>query len=232
MNKDEITNRKIHEYVSKNIDLYDPYEQSYLVDLTIEYIRKHKRNMPDTFRQVLEEIGYYDDCIEKSGYQAFINLIENEIGIDKNIVEVGGGVIPTLAHKISLKQNNGSITIYDPRLTNYHRENEKFVLKKEKFYRNTDVSDADLIIGFMPCEATQAIIESATDNNIDFMIALCEGGPHGDEFDYFEDEEEWLHAMLYLAERGVEDNDMGELKVLSFEKYNSPYPLIYNKRKQ
>ena len=84
----------------------------------------------------------------------------------------------------------------------------------------------------MPCEATQSIIENAVDKNKDFMIALCEGGPHGDEFDYFEDEKEWLKAMLYIAERGLEDNNMGDLKVLSFKKYNSPYPIIYNKRNQ
>lgn len=232
MNKDDIINRKIEAYLDQYMNCYDIYEQRYLEGLDLKYIRRYKHNIPDTFRQILEEIGYYEDCPEKSGYNAFIELLDEEFGIERNIIEVGGGEIPTLGHKISLRQNSGSITIYDPRLTDYYEENDRFVLKKEKFYRNTDVSNTDLLIGFMPCEATQSIIESATDNNIDFMIALCEGGPHGDEFDYFEDEEEWLHAMLYLAERGIEDNDMGELKVLSFEKYNTPYPLIYNKRKQ
>ena len=230
MNNEEILNRRLREYIEKNIDNYDIYEQSFLNNLKLEHVNRYKKNMPDVFRQILEEIGYYDDCLEKSGYEAFINLIEDVHGINKRITEVGGGVVPTLGHKISLRQNTGSITIYDPRLTNYHEENDKFVLKKEKFYRDTNVKNTDLLIGFMPCEATQSIIEAATDHNIDFMIALCEGGPHGDEFDYFESEDEWMNAMLYLAERGIEDNNMGELKVLSFKEYNSPYPLIYNKR--
>ena len=230
MNNEEILNRRLREYIEKNIDNYDIYEQSFLNNLKLEHVNRYKKNMPDVFRQILEEIGYYDDCLEKSGYEAFINLIEDVHGINKRITEVGGGVVPTLGHKISLRQNTGSITIYDPRLTNYHEENDKFVLKKEKFYRDTNVKNTDLLIGFMPCEATQSIIEAATDHNIDFMIALCEGDPHGDEFDYFESEDEWMNAMLYLAERGIEDNNMGELKVLSFKEYNSPYPLIYNKR--
>ena len=232
MNKDKIINRRIKEYVDKIIDYYDEYEQGYLNNLELKDIRRYKDNIPDVYRQILEEIGYYDDCIEKSGYNAFIEVLDNEFGLERNITEVGGGVIPTLAHKISLKQNTGTITIYDPRLSNYYKESESFILKKEKFRRNTDVNESDILIGFMPCEATQAILENAIDNNIDFMIALCEGGPHGDEYDYFEDTDEWLGAMLYLAERGLEDKDMGELQVVSFKDYNSPYPLIYNKRKQ
>lgn len=232
MNKDEIVNERIRQYVNKTYEYYDIYEKSFLKNLDMDLIRRYKDDMPDIARQVLEEIGYYDDKKEKSGYEAFITLLDREFGLNKNITEVGGGVVPTLGYKISLRQNGGSITIYDPRLIDYHQQHENFILKKEKFYRNTDTSNSDMLIGFMPCEATQAIIENATDNNIDFMIAMCEGGPHGDEFDYFDSIEEWISCMLYIAERKMEEQDMGELKVLSFKKYGSPYPLIYNKREQ
>ena len=232
MNKDEIMNRRIKEYLEKNMGYYDLFEQRYLKGLDMNYIRKYKHDMPDIFRQILEEIGYFDDCPELSGYKAFIDLLDNEFGLERNITEIAGGAIPTLAHKISLRQKKGTITVYDPRLTTYYDETERFILKREKFTRNTNVEGTDMLIGFMPCEATQAIIENATANNKDFMIALCEGGPHGDEYDFYEDAEEWLGAMLYLAERGMEKHDMGELKVIDFNRYNSPYPLIYNKRKQ
>ena len=232
MNREEIINKRIKEYLEKNIDLYDKYDQFFLECLDIKTIRNYKNNMPDLYRQVLEEIGYYDENTEKSGYNAFIKILDNEFGIDKNIIEIAGGVVPTLGHRIFLKQSSGTITIYDPRLSNYYKENNRFILKKEKFKRNTDTSKADILIGFMPCVATQAILENALDNKKDFLIAMCEGGPHGDEFDFYEDADEWTEAMLCLAERGLEKNDMGELKVLYFDKYNSPYPLIYNKRKQ
>ena len=232
MNKDEIINRRIKEYAKKYGHLYDKLEKIYLEKLNIEKARNYRREIPDITRQVLEELGYYKNNPEKSSYEYFINLIDKEFGLEKNIVEVAGGVVPTLGHKISLKQQKGTITIYDPRISNYYDETERFVLKKEMFKRSTKLEDKDLLVGFMPCEATQEIIENAIDNNIDFIIALCEGGPHGDEFDYFDSIEEWLHAMLCLAKRGIEDQNMGELKVLSFEKYTSPYPIIYNKRKQ
>ena len=232
MNKEEATNIKIKDYIDKNIHYYNELEQLYLNGLDIKTIRSYSDDLPDIYRQILEEIGYYDDCIEKSGYNAFINILDKEFDINQNIIEIGGGMIPTLAHKISLKQQKGSITIYDPRLSNYYKATKKFILKKEKFNKNTDITSSNILIGFMPCEATQTIIEKAINNNKDFLIALCEGGPHGDEFDYYEDEEEWLESMLYIAERGVKEKNMGELQVVSFKDYNSPYPLIYNKRKQ
>ena len=233
MNIDETINRRIREYVNKNKKYYDEYEQYFLEGLTIEVLRKYyKYELPDIARQVLEEIGYYKIVNEESGYDAFIDVIDKQFGLEKNIVEVGGGIIPTLAKRISLKQKKGTITIYDPRLSNYYTENDKFILKKEKFKRNTNVDNKDLLMGFMPCAAAQQIIENATDNNLDFIIALCEGGPHGDEFDYFESDEEWVGSMIYLAQRGVEEKNMGEVKKLSFKKYGNQYPVIYNNRKQ
>ena len=231
MNNDEIANRKIKEYLKNTIYMYDEFEQSFLRTLDMDAIRKYYDYIPDISKQILEEIENNEDKKEESSYEAFMYLLDKEFGIDKNIIEVGGGAVPTLGRKISLRQNKGSITIYDPRLTNYHKANDKFILKKELFHRNTDVTNADILIGFMPCEATQSIIENATDNNKDFMIAMCEGGPHGDEFDYYESIDEWLGSMLYLAERRIEEKEMDKLEVLSFEKYGHEYPLIYNKRK-
>ena len=82
----------------------------------------------------------------------------------------------------------------------------------------------------MPCEATYNIIDAASRNNVDFMIALCEGGPHGDIYDYFENDNEWLDTMIYMAERAVEDNSMGTIKKAYLKEYHNPYPIIYNKR--
>ena len=223
-------NERLKKYIENTREIYTKEEIEHLKRINIETIISKKRDLPDLYRQVLEEIGYYDLNESESGYNAFIEIIDKEFGIDKNIIEVGGGVVPTLAHKISLKQKAGNITIYDPRLSTYHKNTSNFILKKEKFINETDVSSADLIIGFMPCEATQTIIENATMNRKDFIIAMCEGGAHGDIYDYFESTEEWLNCMLYLAEREIKSNDMGELKVLSFKKYLSSYPIIYNKK--
>lgn len=183
----------------------------------------------DVVRQVFDELGFIDE--EDNIYSGFINIIEKEFGLDKNIVEVGGGVVPSLAKKIALKQNKGTITVYDPRLIEtLHQDIPNLILKKEKFTKETK-EQANLYIAFMPCEATQQVIETIGLNKQDFIIAACEGGPHGELFDYFESDEEWLHCMLWYARRTIENTELGELIVSNeLEKYNDPYPVFYNRR--
>ena len=150
----------------------------------------------------------------------------------ENIVEVGGGVVPSLAKRIALKQQKGTITVYDPRLIEtLHQDIPNLVLKKQKFTTETKEPQADLYIAFMPCEATQQIIGTVGENKQDFIIAACEGGPHGEMFDYFESDDEWLHCMLWYARRTIEKADLGELVISEeLEKYNDPYPVFYNRR--
>ena len=184
----------------------------------------------DVVRQVFDELGFIDE--QDNVYSGFINIIEKEFGLEKNIVEVGGGVVPSLATKIALKQKKGTITVYDPRLIEtLHQDIPNLVLKKELFTKETKDEKANLYIAFMPCEATQQIIETVGLNQQDFIIAACEGGPHGEMFDYFESDEEWLHSMLWYARRNVENAGLGELIVSNeLEKYNDPYPVFYNRR--
>ena len=88
-----------------------------------------------------------------------------------------------------------------------------------------------MIIGFMPCEATNLLIETACANNVDFMIALCEGGTR-EGYGWLEEDDEWIGFVKYCASRGLEDADLGTLEESSLEQYENPYPVIYNKRRK
>lgn len=188
-----------------------------------------KKLLTDVTRQVFTELGFIKD--EDNIYQAFIDIIKEEFGLERNIVEIGGGVVPSLAKKIALSQNKGTITVYDPRLINNMYSNiPNLKLKRQAVSTKTQIEQADLYVAFMPCEATQTIIDIAGKNKVDFIIAACEGGPHGDIYDYFEDEEEWLHSMIYHARRQIEYNDLGTLETKSLQKYNDPYPVFFNRR--
>ena len=83
----------------------------------------------------------------------------------------------------------------------------------------------------MPCEAADIMVERAIKERIDFMIALCEGGPHGDLIDYFESDEEWRNSLIIYANNRLEDDNQSSLKFKSLEKYHNPYPVIYYKYK-
>lgn len=187
----------------------------------------------ECIREIYDELGLIPD--NKNIYVGFSDIIEKEFGIEnKNIVEVGGGHIPRLAKRLEKKQINGKVTVYDPFLSKYEKSSSKLSLIRNKFDGNTKIpEETDLLIGLQPCAAAEKIIEVAFKYNIDFIIALCEGGPHGEWFDFYESDEEWLCSIITRAKRGVEENDMGNLVVeKSLVKYNDSYPVIYNKRKK
>ena len=161
----------------------------------------------------------------------FIKLLSEIYDIkNKKILEIGGGVLPRLGKRISTVLNTGKIVVYDPRLSHYEQSTDKMRLVKDKFIRGNNINDADLMIGLMPCEAAEVIIDAAIDNNVDFVLALCEGGFHGDEYDFYDSPEEWISSMVRYADREVEYRGMGKLKVKYLDKYGSPYPVIYNDR--
>ena len=226
INKNEY--EKIVKFVISNAEMFTDYERKYILDYVLRENTKDKM-IPDLIVEIYDKLGILKD--DENIYLGFIDLLRENFNYqERNIIEVGGGIIPGLARKIASNQTTGKIKVYDPRLSKAETNNEKLTLVREKFYSHTPIGNTNLLIGFMPCEATYNIIDSATRNNVDFMIALCEGGPHGDIYDYFENEKEWLDTIIYMAERGVEDNKMGTLEKGYLKKYHNPYPVVYNKR--
>ena len=220
---------KVREFILANDGIFTECEKEYLLNYAS---RGHisGKIIPDIVREVYDKLNILTD--EENIYLGFMDLLNQEFNYrERNIIEVGGGILPRLATRISDNQTTGRIKVYDPRLSKYETNKEKMTLVRQKFYSNTPVNDCNLLIGFMPCEATYNIIDNAARNNIDFIIALCEGGPHGDIYDFFENENDWLNTMIYMAERGVEDYNMGTLEKVYLKKYHNPYPVIYNKRK-
>ena len=207
--------------------LYESYEQDYLLDAV-----KHG-SYPETYYQegVREILDYYQMIPDQENiYQAFLEEIKNAHGIEeKNIVEIGGGPFVNLSKRMVLQQQKGTVTVYDPRILKSKREG-RLVLKKETFTPKTNVKKVDLIVGLMPCKGAEPLVSSAIKNEIDFMVWLCEGGPHGDYFDYFEDALEWRDSMKIVAERGVEEKKMGKLRVKYLPHFSKEYPILYNER--
>lgn len=208
-------------------NLYDDFEKQYIIgnikaeDFPQLYSVEMVREVLDALRLIPSNHNIYEDYIH------FINEIHDIK--NKNILEVGGGVIPRLGERLSEYQESGSITVYDPRL--YQEQDDcKLILKKKRVTTSTDVTDVDLIIGLMPCKGAEELIKLAIKNKKDFVVWLCEGGPHGDYFDFYQDEFEWRSSMITLAEEGIQKKGMGKLLVKTMPKYNNNYPIIYNQR--
>lgn len=215
------------EFVKRHCKLYGYFELHCLID-AIRDMDIPELYVVELAREVLDELGFIP-C-EHNIYEKFSNVVASVHGLDnKNIIEIGGGRFPRLAKRIRLKQKKGSITVYDP---NLHEEfdSERFKLRKKRANSYTDVNNCDLIIGLMPCKGAEILLDLALKNKKDFVLWLCEGGPHGDEFDFFEDDEEWRNYMIDRAKSGVEANDMGKLKIKMISEFSDKYPIIYNER--
>lgn len=182
----------------------------------------------ELLRQIYEETGLI--TAENSMYQEFVNIMQQNFSIDRPILEIAGGAIPSLGKKIALNQHHGSITVYDPRLTGYKTDIPNLTLKNEIFTENTDIGHTKMIIGFMPCDATNLIIETACKHDVDFMVALCEGGMRKG-YEFLEYDDEWISHVKSNAKRHMRGTSLGELCEESLEKFDNPYPIIYNKRK-
>ena len=182
----------------------------------------------DVIRELFDEVGLLPD--KENIYEAFIGEIDNQFNIKNNhIVEVGGGRFPRLAKRISLKQDLGTITVYDPRLDREEKSTDKMILKRENFTKDKSLKEFDLIVGLMPCQGINPLLDAAISNNKDFMVWFCEGGPHGDYYDYFEDDYEWFDSTMSHLEHQVKKNNMGKVKMKTLSRF-SEYPIVYNER--
>lgn len=220
----EIENKKINEFINKYGNNYENNALDFILS-AIKYDTE-RVEYTDIVRQIYSYLGILPK--ERDLYYQFVQYINEFYGLDKNIIEVGGGHFPTLAHHISEKQQklkNGSITVYDTRLITENLDNIK--LYKQKFTLNTDISNYDLIIGMMPCDATELIIRSAGIYNKEFVIAMC-GCVHLNYPDYsYYDFFKYIEAVAYDAVGREQDITIDYFS----EECNNQYPIIRSKRK-
>lgn len=228
---DKILEDKIYlleEYFRMHPNTFDEMEEEFILNYTKKN-RFYKELIPTLVRQVYDELGMLPK--EDNIYIGFIKLVNDLFNIENSkIIEVGGGVLPRLGERIADVLNKGSITVYDPRISNYKKNSSKLKLVRKNFNSKIDVGSVDLLIGLMPCKAAEAIVEFSIKNNKDFIVALCEGGMHGEEDDYFEDDEEWRNSLIKTTKRRLENSECGKLKIKYMTEYYNPYPVIYNER--
>lgn len=185
-------------------------------------------SLPNILLQIYDELGILPDFMNP--YKAFSELINKQFDIkDKNIVEIGGGTIPRLAKRLSDMQNRGSITVYDPNLY-IKKTYPNIKLIKRNFYPISNVDNADLLVGLLPCGASTSILKSSLRHNKDFMIALCDSCNFYEYFDGYEDDSNWPYSFIDIATKAVDESNLGKLKVKYLKEVGERYPIIYNVR--
>lgn len=134
-------------------------------------VYSNPREGENAFFQIFSAIDALD---EKDPYLKTMQEIESEFGLDRDIIEVGGGMFPSLARLIAKRQSEigkGTITVYDPELVT--QDLPGITLIRKNFTVNTPIPKNALIIGRKPCQATETMIKVAGANNSEVYLNLC-----------------------------------------------------------
>ena len=206
-----------------------------------EYIEDHffedinERDVPDILMQV-----YSDLDIKPSGarfYHKHLHLLKSLFPIDGNIVEIGSGRIPAFANMLAkehMRIGAGTITIYEPLLVELTPKLPNIEIHNEYFTNDTDISNKDLVVGIMPCEATESILESAIKNRKDFYVAMC-GCVHSPfssmyGFGFGLSPYIYQQQVINKTEKLLSEYDNGRLEVTKLKNTEIDYPILYNRR--
>lgn len=217
----------------KYIDIYgsryDDIDKEYIIN---NFFKCLKEDSPDILNQI-----YYDLKVFKYGelyYDYYIDRINTLYGLNRNIIEVGCGYNPSVSKEISrlqLKLGNGTVTAYDPLLLNTKTDIKNLKLCKESFSEITDVSKFNLMIGIMPCNITEKMIESAAKNNLDLYLAMC-GCVHNNSFPFPISPRYYQNYIINYAKALYENSKDKKIEVEFLPlQYDIDYPIIYTKKK-
>lgn len=230
----------------------DKYTQKDLLPLVREYIERYNDVLDDIDTNFLENYcssGKYFEIVPYLLTQFYVefNIINKDnnvyLGIlrkmkeafelkKKNILEVGGGPIPSLGRMIS-KETEKLVTVIDPNITIKNNNNKNLNIVRKMFLPYTDISNYDLVVAFMACGTSEMILHNCAENNKDFFIGICPCGKDGINklLDTNLSNKEYIDGVLELAEKKVKEYNMGKLIIDKLDdKYSYPFPIIYNKR--
>lgn len=232
LNEAEIAMRKLKKYMHKYGDLYTEHCREYIYEHFLDFLSDP--TPPDVIMQIYETIG----CGVRQGtfYNAHLERIQSMYGLDKNILEVAGGRMPAFAHKVATIQQQtkkGTITVYDPELIITKPKFKNLTLHKEEFTFDHDVHSYDLVMGLLPCDATEAIIATSCKAQKDFYVAMC-GCVHFQGYDPFGYYTPHMYQeyVVQLAEDMVKKYDNGEVAIDYLpDEYGIDYPILYNRKK-
>ena len=188
---------------------------------------RNSHDIPDILMQAYSETGIFNDNI----YLKHLEKIKEIFDIDCNVLEIGGGMLPAFANILAMEQlklGKGTVTVYDPMLATNKSKHSNLKLVKEPFTLNHEVKGFDLIVGIMPCDATETLIRQACSNRKDFYLFMC-GCTHFSYMDMFRyniTPESYQKYIINLANSLIND----KISTDTFEnKYGLDYPILYKK---
>lgn len=189
LERDELK-RRFNEYMQKTRNQYiqmsyeDEFqwlEESLISFLENNYMQAYYSPLigDSMFQQIFSGINALPNDINP--FYQMMQRIEQEYGLERDIIDVSCGVFPALSYEIQKRKDEldikkGSITAFDPRLG--INTLDGVVLIKDKFTLTTPLPKNALLVGRKPCDATETIIRKSSINNLEIYIQLCHCDEH------------------------------------------------------
>lgn len=218
--------KKFEKYMEKYGSAYSENARKFIGENYSNGLR-YNIQMPDIINQIYSYLGELPD--NKNIYIKILQMIEYYFTLNKDILEIGCGFFPELTRRIDLKQQElgvGSIKAFDENLVTTELGNIR--LYKEN-YTSQNIP-YNLLLGFMPCEATELIIDKSAKDHKEYFLGMCGCAhiyfpfPVGDASKIYRD------YIINKAESSLDSN--ATLDIEYIEGYNYPYPILikrYNK---
>ena len=232
--KEKVTEEELDElffdYVHKYVDylpsyIIDHLSEDYLTGLNDGYASCYVRQFYDENNLMKKEFNYYalfEDLVKRN----YPDLK------DRTVLDLGGGIVPVLGRRIAKEAKH--VIVVDENLAPIDNpSNLETIQCHVEDVRK--LPKADLIVGFMPCEATRLIAEYAAYYKSDFILELC-GCIHDDNSyysEYFDSMrgvyyESYVNKVKSTAEQKIKESGIGKLKEYKVTRF--PFRMIGNKR--
>lgn len=208
------------EFIKEYGSGYDPLTLQTLIFDFSDVMEKRK----DIAAPVRSFLGLEKD--EKDRYKGYFKYLKDNFDITGNVLEIGCGTFPVLAHYVDEHQklnNSGSIEAFDPLLC--VSELGTITLRKQAFNEDVDISNKDFAYAFALKGYYEEFIRIMNHNKLPFCIGLSRYKAEG-----FKEYEDYYNFLLNYAKETKEDDGIVEMTYLD-ENYDYEFPIISKKFK-
>ena len=168
--KEGTNQSQLYEYLQEYFDTYEipnmfrgAFIQNYLNGYS-------NRPIDSQIAQFYKEYNVLDEHSDM--YKAFVDVIKHNHPdlSDMTILDVCGGMVPQLGRELAKHAKH--VMVVDRNMV-FKNNPDNLEPIQRRIESINDLPTADMVVGLLPCEATQHIIDYSVCNKKDFIIALC-----------------------------------------------------------
>ena len=234
--KENVNQKQLYEYLKEYFETYN-IPSMFRMSYELNYLNGFSNRVIDS--QIAQFYKEYDLLEEHADmYKAFVDVIKHNHPDLSNmtILDGGGGIVPQLGRELA-KEAKHVMVIDRNMVTQNNPDNLEPIQRRIESIN--DLPTADMVVGLLPCDATQHIIDYSVANKKDFIVALCGCWHHLDLSQKISEKMAILRNLTdttvdkyekYAMVKMQEAPELGDLIVYDTP-YEFPEDVIGNKRK-